>query len=97
MFDPPSQDLDKISSLAVRIDEENMFGLEVCYPPETMPVRLGLEGVRTEEISSFPINYANGEHIRGIECFYELEGSFLGFKVYIFPTICHSKGTPNCK
>lgn len=61
MFDTPSQDLDKISSLAVRTEGENMFGLEVCYPPGTIPVRLGLDGVRTGEISSFPIDYANGE------------------------------------
>ena len=86
LFDTAPQGLENISGLAVQVGEQDLFGLEVCWPTWIPPVRLGLDGVRTGDVSSFPIDYADGERILGIESFYEHDSAFLGFKVLFQPS-----------
>lgn len=82
IFGNTPEDLKTVSGIAVRIgDDGELFDLEVCYPRGIAPVRLGLDGVATGEVSVFTIDSEDGEHIHGMEAFYERGGALLGFKV----------------
>ena len=82
MFDTSHQDFENISGITVVHQNENFYCLEVCYPAGIAPVKLGVDGIIQPDVSSFTIDHANGERIRGIESFYMRGSEFLGFKVY---------------
>lgn len=82
MLDTSHQDFENISGITVAHENENFYCLEVCYPAGITPVKLGVDGIIQPDVSSFTIDHANGERIRGIESFYMRGSEFLGFKVY---------------
>ena len=70
MFDTSPRTPENVSGMKATLRTEGgLLRVEVYFPPGITPVRLGLDGVRHEDFSSFAIDYANGELIRGIESF----------------------------
>ena len=66
-FDSGFGGLKGICGVAVSMGdpEGHLFNIEVRYPDGAAAVRLRLDGVKPVNVSSFPIDGENGEHIRG--------------------------------
>lgn len=80
-FDSMPQALKEICGVVLRKGNErgHLFSIEFNYT-DVASVRLGLEGVTPVNITSFSIDYENGEYIRGLESCYIRKTNFAGFK-----------------
>ena len=82
-FDSAPRGLKGICGVAVSIGDVNgeLFDMEARCPDGAAAVRLGLDGVKTANVSYVPIDNANGEHIKALDSFYFRNSGLAGFKV----------------